>query len=85
MTPRSTFALGAWLLVSFGLRLYVTRLGHYNATYGSIGGVIVLMLWLYLSAATMLVGAQINAIIETAAAERAPLGPARRQRAGGTT
>lgn len=84
VTPGSTFALGAWLAVSVGLRLYVKHFGNYNATYGSIGGVIILMLWLYVSAATMLVGAQINAIIEHATADRLAVVPAHRPPAAET-
>ncbi|MBI3637509.1 MAG: YihY/virulence factor BrkB family protein [Candidatus Rokubacteria bacterium] len=69
-TPGSVFALVAWLGMSFGLRLYVTHGGDYNAAYGSIGGVILLMLWLYLSGLTLLVGAEIDA--EIARAGRGP-------------
>ena len=57
--------------MSLGLRFYVGHFGHYNATYGSIGGVILLMLWLYWSGVTLLVGAEIDATIEQAGAERA--------------
>jgi membrane protein len=84
LTPGATFALGAWLGASVGLRLYVQHVGDYNATYGSIGGVIILMLWLYGSAATMLVGAQINAVIEQAAADRLTVVPAHRPPAAET-
>ena len=63
-TPGSVFALLAWLATSFGLRVYLRYFGNYNATYGSIGGVIILMLWLYLSGVALLVGAQINSEIE---------------------
>ena len=50
------------------LRFYVQRFSDYNAAYGSIGGVILLVLWLYLSSAVLLLGAEINAEIEQAAA-----------------
>ncbi len=70
VTPGAAFALVAWLVVSGGLRLYVAYFGNYNATYGSIGGVILLMLWLYLSGVVLLVGAEINAEIHLAALER---------------
>jgi membrane protein len=70
VTPGSAVALVLWLAMSFGLRLYVGRFGDYGATYGSIGGVILLMLWLYLGGVALLVGAEINAEIEHAAAER---------------
>lgn len=70
ITPGSAFALVAWLVMSLGLRLYVSYFGNYNATYGSIGGVILLMLWLYWSGVALLVGAEIDSAIEQAAAER---------------
>lgn len=70
VTPGSVFALVAWLLGSAGLRLYVQHVANYNATYGSIGAVILLLLWLYLSGLALLVGAEIDAEIEHAAAER---------------
>jgi uncharacterized BrkB/YihY/UPF0761 family membrane protein len=59
-----------WLIASFGLRFYVTNFANYNATYGSIGGVILLMLWLYLSGTALLLGAEVNSEIEQAAARR---------------
>jgi membrane protein len=70
VTPGSAVALVLWLTMSFGLRLYVTHLGNYNATYGSIGGVILLMLWLYLTGMVLLLGAEVNSEIEFAAAQR---------------
>jgi membrane protein len=68
-TPGAIFALAGWLLASYALRLYVTYFGNYNATYGSIGGVILLMLWFYLSSLALLVGAEINSQIRRAEAE----------------
>src|SRR6185436_6118138 len=73
VTPGSVVALGLWLAMSWGLRLYVGRFADYNATYGSIGGIILLMLWLYLTGVVLLVGAEINAEIEHAAAEHGAL------------
>ncbi len=70
VTPGSVVALVLWLVASFGLRFYVTHFANYNATYGSIGGVILLMLWLYLSGMALLLGAEVNAEIEHAAARR---------------
>ncbi len=64
ITPGSIFAVFAWLLMSSGLRLYVAFFGNYNATYGSIGGVILLMLWLYMSGVALLIGAEINSVGE---------------------
>lgn len=85
LTPGAALAVAAWVLTSLGLRAYVTHFANYNATYGSIGGVILLLLWLYLSGLALLVGGEINSVIAQAAAERgepmtAPLeaGPDRR-------
>lgn len=66
ITPGSIFATLLWVVVSLGFRFYVTNFGSYNATYGAIGGVIVLLLWFYLSALAVLVGAEMNAEIEHA-------------------
>jgi membrane protein len=70
VTPGSVFAVLVWIGVSLGLRFYVRWFGNYNATYGSIGGVILLLLWLYVSSLVLLLGAEINSEIEQAAAER---------------
>jgi len=70
VTPGSVVALVLWLGMSYGLRLYVTRFANYNATYGSIGGVILLNLWLYLTGFVLLLGAEVNSKIEFAAAQR---------------
>jgi len=61
-TPGAIFAVGLWLLISFGLRFYVSHFGHFDATYGAIGGVMVLMLWLYLTGVAILVGGEINSV-----------------------
>ncbi len=71
VTPGSAFAVVSWLLMSLGLRFYVGYFNYYNATYGSIGGLILLMLWLYWSGVALLVGAEIDSAIEQADAERA--------------
>lgn len=69
VTPGAVLALALWLGMSYGLRLYVVYFGNYNATYGSIGGVILLMLWLYLTGVVLLLGAEVNSEIERAARE----------------
>jgi hypothetical protein len=66
ITPGSVFATVLWLLISLGFKLYVTSFGSYNATYGAIGGVVVTMLWFYVSSLAILVGAELNAEIEHA-------------------
>ncbi|MCU1382271.1 MAG: hypothetical protein JWL71_968 [Acidobacteria bacterium] len=66
ITPGSLLATSLWLLISLGFKFYVAHFASYNATYGAIGGVIILMLWFYLSALAVLVGAELNAEIEHA-------------------
>jgi hypothetical protein len=66
ITPGSVVATVLWLLISLGFKFYVAHFTTYNATYGAIGGVIVLMLWFYVSSLAVLVGAELNAEIEHA-------------------
>jgi membrane protein len=73
VTPGSIVAVTLWLLVSFGFRLYLHYFDSYSKTYGSLGAVIILMLWFYLTGAAILIGGEVNADIEAAAArEGAP-------------
>jgi membrane protein len=58
-----------WLLVSFSFRLYLHFFDSYSKTYGALGAVIVLMLWLYLTGAAILIGGEVNSEIEHAAAK----------------
>ena len=66
ITPGSIVATTLWLAISLGFKFYVAYVTSYNATYGAIGGIIVLMLWFYLSALAVLIGAELNAEIEHA-------------------
>jgi membrane protein len=84
VTPGSLVATLAWVGMSLGLRFYVTHFGNYTATYGSIAGVILLMLWFYLSGLVLLLGAEVNAEIEHASAARgAPTAKAKGEEAPG--
>jgi membrane protein len=69
VTPGSVVGVGLWLIVSFGFKLYLHFFDTYSKTYGALGAVIVLMLWLYLSGAAILIGGEVNSEIENAAAE----------------
>lgn len=64
ITPGSVFAVALWILASLGFSYYVNNFGEYDATYGSIGAIIVLLTWMYVSGLVILVGGEINAIIE---------------------
>ena len=68
-SPGSAFAVGGWVLVSQGFRLYVENIGRFNETYGALGGVIVLMIWLDLTGVVLLMGGQINGVIHRAELE----------------
>lgn len=70
ITPGSVVGVLLWLLCSLGFRAYLHFFNNYNKTYGSLGTVIVLLLWLYVTGLAFLLGGEINASIEHAAAER---------------
>lgn len=59
--PGAVFAAIGWLLLTLGFGIYVSQFGNYNATYGSLSAVVVLLTWLYFSAYVMLFGSELNA------------------------
>jgi membrane protein len=70
ITPGSVIGVVLWLAVSFGFKGYLHFFDSYSKTYGSLGAVIVLMLWLYLTGLAVLIGGQVNSEIENAAAQK---------------
>ncbi|WP_260927864.1 YihY/virulence factor BrkB family protein [Novosphingobium sp. 9] len=64
LAPGSLLATLLWILVSFGFSLYVAYISNYNATYGSLSAIVVFLMWLFLSAYGVLLGALLNAEIE---------------------
>lgn len=60
LTPGSFAGVGLWLLVSFAFRLYLDFFDSYSLTYGSLGALIVLMLWFYLTGVAILIGGEVN-------------------------
>jgi membrane protein len=64
LTAGSLFAAFAWLAISALFSLYLSKFTDYNATYGSLGAVIGLMMWIWLSVSVVLIGAELNAEIE---------------------
>lgn len=69
ISPGAVVAIPCWLVMSIGFSFYINNFGSYDKTYGSIGAVIVLLLWLYLSGLIILVGAVINSVIEHSSEE----------------
>jgi len=64
ITPGSVMGVVLWVVASWGFSKYVANFGSYEATYGSIGGVIVMLLWMWISSLVLLLGAEVNAVIE---------------------
>ena len=74
----SLFATAVWLLASAGFSLYVANFAHYDRTYGSLGAVIILLFWLYISFYIVLLGAEINAELELQTAQDTTVGKPKR-------
>ena len=64
LTPGSIFTAVVWLLLAIAFSFYVTKLTDYNATYGSVAAIVMLLTWMYLSAYVFLFGAELNAELE---------------------
>ena len=64
ITPGTIIGILLWLLLSYSFRLYLSYFNTYDKTYGSLGAVIILMLWLYLTALVILIGGAINAVLQ---------------------
>jgi membrane protein len=64
ITPGSVMGVVVWVIASWAFSMYVSHFGSYDKTYGSLGGVIVLLLWMWISSLVLLVGAETNALIE---------------------
>ena len=65
-TPGAAFGGFIWLVASFGFRVYIHYFNNYSVSYGSLGAVMILLVWLYVTALACLIGAEINAGIEHA-------------------
>jgi membrane protein len=70
LTPGSALGMLGWVFGSLGLRMYVHYFNNYSATYGSLGTVIILLTWFYLSGLMLLLGGEINSEIEAAVHEK---------------
>lgn len=70
LTPGGAVGIIGWLITSFGFRAYLHFFNTYTVTYGSLGAVIILLMWFYITGLMLLVGAEINGQIEARAAEK---------------
>jgi len=64
ITPGSVIGVVLWLIASWGFSVYVANFGKYELTYGTLGGVVVMLVWMWISAQVVLLGAEINAVLE---------------------
>lgn len=64
IVPGAVCSLVAWMLLSIGFSFYVENFANYSVIYGTLGAVIVLLVWLYLSATTLILGAELNGMIQ---------------------
>lgn len=70
LTPGSAIGIVVWLLASVGFRIYLHFFNNFSVTYGSLGAVIILLTWFYITGLTLLLGAEVNSQIEAAATEK---------------
>ena len=64
LTPGGILAIGVWIVASAAFAAYVANFGSYNKTYGSLGGIIIFLVWLWLTNVSVLLGAELNAEVE---------------------
>lgn len=74
ITSGTVFAISSWIGASFAFAYYINHFSSYDRTYGSLGAIIILLMWLYISGFIILAGAVINSVIVHASAERKELG-----------
>jgi membrane protein len=64
ITPGAVFGVALWILASAAFFLYVSNFASYSATYGAFATVVILLIWLYLTSAVLLLGAELNAVVD---------------------
>ena len=70
MSPGAISATLLWIVASAGFTVYVAKFNSYDETYGSLGGVIILLTWFYITGLMLLLGAEVNSEIQAAVAEK---------------
>ncbi|WP_281969136.1 YihY/virulence factor BrkB family protein [Roseovarius nanhaiticus] len=74
-SPGALLACAVWLVASIGFAIYAANFGSYNESFGSLGGAIVLLTWLWISAYVVLMGAEVNAEMEAQTRHDTTIGP----------
>ena len=80
VSPGAVLATVVWVAASVGFSIYTANFGDYNETYGALGAVVVVMLWLYITAYVIILGAEVNCelerqtVVDTTRGEERPLG-----------
>lgn len=69
LSPGAALAIACWVLASVALRIYLHFFNSYSATYGSLGAVIILLTWFYITGLALLLGAEFNSEIQVSVAE----------------
>jgi membrane protein len=70
LTPGAAFGIVTWMLTSLGFRVYLHFFNTYSLTYGSLGAVVILLMWFYITGLTLLTGAELNSEIQASVAEK---------------
>jgi uncharacterized BrkB/YihY/UPF0761 family membrane protein len=71
ITPGAVFFGLTWSVATFGFGIYVANFSSYNQTYGTLGGVVILLIWFYLTSFLLLLGAEINGLLAERLSEAA--------------
>jgi membrane protein len=74
ITPGAVFGVSAWILASLAFFFYVSNFSSYSATYGAFAAVVILLVWLYLTSSIMLLGAELNVVVDQRRAVHLPPG-----------
>lgn len=75
LTPGAVVSTSAWLLATWAFTQYVGHFGNYDATYGAIGGIIILLTWFYISGLLFILGGEINAVVDRHSTARSSAAP----------
>jgi membrane protein len=82
VSPGAVVFIFAWILFTIAFAFYVSQFGTYQETYGTLGGVVVLLVWLYVTSFLMLLGAELNAVLQSEVAPEDMQGPVARDHTG---